>query len=132
MKTDEELKKIIKISTRENIIFLTYTQESSNEEDLRLPGILFREIKDLIEKNKIIEPKLLIDLTILGNDSTLSSQARKNYAEMLRNLKIYHIAVVGGNTVLRTIASFIIKFSNLKTNLKWFDNIKEAFEWLKK
>lgn len=70
--------------------------------------------------------RVLIDIR---RSSNFSSGARKRWANFLRNPEIVKTAIFGGNTFVRTLATFVISASQ-KENIKFFATEHEALEWL--
>lgn len=91
--------------------------------------------EDLEEKLKRLsgKAKVLINMTTIS--IIRSSKFRKITAEKVKKIAIdpgfENAAICGGDIILRTIASFIVKVSRVK-NIKVFTTEEEALKWLKK
>ncbi|MHB8710577.1 MAG: DUF7793 family protein [Minisyncoccota bacterium] len=70
--------------------------------------------------------RVLIDIR---RSSSFSSAARKRWVDFLRNPKIVKTAIFGGNTFVRTLATFVIGASR-KKSIQFFATEREALEWL--
>ena len=71
--------------------------------------------------------RVLIDIR---RSSYFSSAARKRWAGFLRHPNIKKTAIFGGNTFVRTLATFVIGASQ-KKNIRFFATEREAIEWLR-
>jgi hypothetical protein len=100
-----------------------------------------KSIKILLDqvKEKLIKvgkrAKILIDLSGPISENLRSSQVRKKIvAEVKRWLKGVEFdkaAIFGGDTIKRTIASFLIAASGIK-RVKIFEKKEQALKWLQK
>jgi len=88
-------------------------------ERLELAGQAFLDRKEA--------DRVLID--IQGSTEDFSAGARKQWAKILRHPNIIKAAIFGGNTFVRTIATFVIGATGRK-NIKFFATEKDAREWL--
>ena len=133
MKSDKEILKAIKISVNKNIITLKFSDYiRSKKENERLSELVLENIKKIFENSSNNQFNLLIDLTSSENASGISRKVRKNYAKMSKFKKLKKTAAVGHNIILKTVSSFIAKLTGREKDYKWFENKKEALEWLKK
>jgi len=93
-------------------------------------------ISDLKEKLETIqnkeERKVLVDLSAINSYVTTSS-FRRDTVDRIKNVAekvgFYKTAVFGGNTFIRTIASFMLAYLR-KENVKIFKSKEEALKWL--
>lgn len=70
--------------------------------------------------------RVIIDIR---RSSYFSSAARKRWTNFLQNPEIVKTAIFGGNTFVRTLATFVIGAAQRK-NIKFFATENEALEWL--
>ena len=132
MRSDEEILKTANFNVVGNIITITYfTNLPDQLENTRLSEIFLQKFLEILKQNPDQKFRLFVDLTLLGNVGTMPSKTRQNYAKMSKEKQLEKIAVAGGNTVLRTVASFIMRLSGFKEKYQWFNDKEEAVTWLK-
>ena len=131
MRSDNELRKILDISLQGNMIILRYLGDSTDEEDLRMAEIGYKEIIKKIQEKRVKKIKILIDLTRINKRSTLTCEAKRKYSEMLRKLTVEKIAILGGGLIIRIIAFFIVKLSKISYNFRLFKTEEKALGWLR-
>ncbi len=128
--TDENLeKKENKVLVREDgIVYIEIAKEPLLAEDIW---------EALEEAKKILEglpgkARILINIKIFS--IIHSSQFRKKTSEIIKDILkttgYEKIALMGGNTFIKTVASFLLAASGIK-NAKIFNTEKEALNWLK-
>jgi hypothetical protein len=133
MKSDKEILKAIKISVTKNLITLKFSDDVTNKKDNeRLSELILGKLDVICKKNINKKFNLLIDLTSSKEATTISRKARKNYAKISKFKQLNKTAAVGHHIVLKTVSTFIAKLTGREKDYKWFDNKKEALEWLKK
>ena len=119
----------IDVLEKDGIIYLTMTDESSEEAIEKVIAKTKEELKRLKGKGKIfvhINPVLGLPLRQYAFRNKLVESAK----EIIRDIGFSKAAVFGQRTVTRTVAFFIIKAVGIK-NIKIFSNKEEALKWLK-
>ncbi len=99
------------------------------------------ETEDLLKDTKEsllasgAKTKILVDISGAVIGHMRSSQLRrgvvKSIKEWIKEAKFEKAAVFGGDTIRRTIASFILVASGIK-NIRVFETREKALKWLKK
>ncbi len=103
-----------------------------------IKNIDMESIDNLIKEGREIVRRFSGDLLVLVDITSglipLSSKLRKDIAgrvkELFQELTPKKVAVFGG-IIARTIASFIITASGVKSDIKLFSSKEEAVKWLK-
>lgn len=85
---------------------------------------LYTEGKAFLDRKEA--DRVIIDIR---RSSDFSSAARKRWVDFLRNPEIVKTAIFGGNTFVRTLATFVICASQRK-NIRFFATEQEALTWL--
>lgn len=120
----------IDVLEKDGIIYLTMTDESSEEAIEEVINKTKEELKKFKGKGKIfvhINPVLGLPLRRYVFRDRLVENAR----EIIKDIGFSKAAVFGQRIVTRTVAFFIIKAVGVK-NIRIFDDRKEALKWLKK
>jgi len=132
MKSDQELRKVYKISIKEdNIIYLSFIKEDRDpEQNVRIAELLLNDIFAILTKDVTRIYKAIIDLSPLGKGGYTTSKARKKYIQISTHKQISKIAIIGGSVFIRTTVGFIIKAAGKGDQMKWFANKAQAFSWI--
>ena len=114
-----------KVWTKDNRIIHVDIVEASAEEDIMMM------LDEIIEATEKVSGKAKVLLNVMTTSIVSSSQIRARVGEKFKkiNAKTEKVAIWGGNTLTRTIASFVITSSHLK-KIKIFKTKKEALKWL--
>lgn len=127
-KIEEESKVWVK---NDEILYIRIGNLSSKEKVLEVLEKVKQTLKEFPDKEKV-----LINLGVFPFAPPVhSSLFRKQVAEKLKEITneagYKKVAAFGGNTVKRTITSFVIVASGIK-NIKVLGTKEEALKWLKR
>jgi hypothetical protein len=65
-----------------------------------------------------------------GREGKYSSDARRRFTELNKDLRVGRVAILGGNRFNRVMATIILKATG-RQNIRFFDTEEEAVAWLK-
>jgi len=116
------------ISVDDGGILRVVIEASLNEEDVEK---LINEAINFSQKTPG-KTKVLVNFTAAPHIPSFifRKQIIKAIKKMLKEIKDWKIAVYGGGTIQKTVASFVAQASSLK-NIRFLNNEKDALKWLK-
>ena len=86
--------------------------------------------KELIKSSEKTNILINISTTTVIRSSLFRKKTAEKIKKIIKDPNFNKAAIYGGNIVMKTIASFILKAVNSK-KLKMFNNEKKALDWLK-
>lgn len=118
----------VNISVGEEGILKVVIGASLNEEDVEK---LINEAINLSQKMPG-KTKVLVNFTAAPHIPSFifRKQIIKAIKKMLKEIKDWKIAVYGGGTIQKTVASFVARASSLD-NIRFLNNEEDALKWLK-
>ena len=133
MKSDEEIKKDIKVFIDENGIFNIIFSGTENEPDnnARFAELTVEEIFRVLAEHPDKEFNLFVDLSTIQGIPYTSSKARGIYAKLGISKQVKKTAVAGNSAFMKYITLLVTKLS-LRKGVKWFDDRNEAYAWIVK
>jgi hypothetical protein len=99
--------------------------------NMEIAKTLVQEMKDIAKE---LSPKVKVLVDVNNAPSVASSIFRREMVELIidlfKNNILEKVALWGGEIIMRTSLSFILRASRIK-NIKYFKAEEEALKWLK-
>lgn len=133
MKTDEEIKKNLRVFVDENGVFNVIFDGTENDPDnnTRFAEITVDEIFRVLGEHPDREYNFFIDLTKIEGIPFTSSKVRRVYARLGISKQMKKTAVAGNNAFMKYITMLVAKLA-LRKGVQWFDDRNEAYAWIVK
>lgn len=132
MKTDQELKSSFEIKKLDkNTIFVRMlSSEGEDDNNGRQADLLSEEVMKVVNQDPKILYNFLVDLTLTGTVSHISSHAKEIYINLSKISNQDKVAVIGNNLMLEISVNLIMQATGRGQSFKWFKDIEEARRWL--
>ena len=131
MKSDDELRKQIKITIDSNLVTATFLVEETNPDDNTRTTKLFLEDLEKVAKSQSDKQfNLLADLSPIGTGNYVTNESKKLYSETKAFNNFSRIAVVSKSLIIKVLVISISTLTGKFDNVKWFDDKEKALNWL--
>ncbi len=131
MKSDDELRKQIKITTDSNLVTAKFLVEETNPDDNTRTTKLFLEDLEKVAKSQSDKQfNLLADLSPIGTGNYVTNESKKLYSETKAFNNFSRIAVVSKSLIIKVLVISISTLTGKFDNVKWFDDKEKALNWL--